>query len=140
MRCDTKQNTFVIAPTLETSDPSVDILPPAGSKRLHNGVTNARCQLSRTLVTARIAVYPPADRGECMGQGYVEIRDLVVGGVTRLSGPEPFNWDCLHGLLTKVSVHVLDSKTHELELCRASSWDWGNGYVDVQCTRTRYSH
>lgn len=137
-RCDTKNNTFVIAPTLETSYPPADVKPPAGFKPLRHGVTNAHCQLSRALVTARIAVYPPADRGECMGQGYVEIRDLKVGGATRLSGPEPFNWDCLHGLLTKVSVRVLDSKTHELELCRASTWDWDKGYVDVQCTTTRY--
>lgn len=106
-RCDTRSNTFAIAPTLQTSSPSVDVRPPAGFKPLHHGVTNARCQLSHTLVTVRIAVYPPADRGECMGQGYVEIRDLKVGGVTRLSGPEPFNWDCLHGLLTRVACSRL---------------------------------
>ncbi len=139
-RCDTREKTFVIVPTLQTSDPSSDVLPPPGFKRLHEGVTNAHCQLSSTRVTATIAVYPPADRGECMGQGYIEIRNLVVGGVNPFSGPEPFNWYCLHGLLTKVSVHVLDSRTQELELCRASSWEWGKGYVDVQCTRTRYSH
>lgn len=132
--CSPRNGLFEILPHDRSSDdpyPSVK----SGFLALPEGQSNLRCRIGGRLLQAQISVYPPAERGMCMGGGYVSVESLSVNGVELVDSPTAFDWDC-PGVQKVVNRIVVSSKKLgiEFKVCSIPPQPSGDAPVNPICT------
>lgn len=109
-KCVEGESLTIIAVEWSSSDSPEYNPVPKGFNRLE-GKTALSCKVGTAKTAAVINVFPPADRGQGMGCGYVSIDSLEFNGVPIFGHPTAFNWKIPGSdkALVKVSAFLKDN-------------------------------
>src|SRR5688572_8406242 len=139
VQCDPELHRFALAGTVEASEDSLRAVPVEdGFTALTDGAHDIRCSLGDTLLSGKVAIHPPAERGMCMAQGYISIERLSVGAVSVFSGPQVFNWRCLSEPgLVRLTLRVQDTALL-IEKCYEHALKDRPDETEVKCAKEEY--
>ena len=133
-KCDQKNNSFSLKPTVETSSPKYNVTAPSGYTKLKKGFSQSvECQLGTDNVKLLISVNGPQERGMGQGAGVIIIEKLLFNNKNFIDRPLNFNWQVMNEkVLTELHLKN-ESKSQRLDLCYSNGWDWDSAYGELKC-------